>query len=344
MARLALLGLVALLSACSELQYYRQSIEGQLDIVNRRQAIDSLVTDVGQDVHLRERLARVSELRAFAIRELGLPDTGSYTQYADLDREYAVLGLYAAPEFSIDLKTWCYPVVGCAAYRGYFDRPMLTAYAEELQNQDYETYIAVVPAYSTLGWFDDPVLNTVLDWPEPQLAGLIFHELAHQKLYVKGDTVFNESFATAVERLGVERWLERSGDRAAVEHYRNYWSYRRQVVELIIEGRNQLQALYGQDLRPEVMRAGKRRYLQALQRQYQALRQSMPFDPGYDAWFSVGLNNSKLGAVAAYNRYVSAFLAMLERQKGDFPAFYAEAARIGKMPPAQREIRLAEMR
>jgi predicted aminopeptidase len=344
--RLAVLGvlcLMALSSACSELQYYRQSAGGQLDIVQRRQAIDSLVADHNQDAQFRERLARVKALRTFAIQELGLPDTGSYTQYADLGRDYAVLGLYAAPEFSIELKTWCYPVVGCAAYRGYFDRPMLATYAEELRQQDYETYIAVVPAYSTLGWFDDPVLNTVLQWSEPQMAGLIFHELAHQQLYVKGDTVFNESFATAVQRAGVERWLKVHNNQAAIERYRDYWHQRQQVVDLIMKTRNELDGLYQREIPEDEMRQAKRVLLEGMQEQYRELRRTMSTDPGYDAWFAGELNNAKLGSIAAYHAYVEAFLALLAKHNGNYPAFYTEAARIGALSPDRREVVLAQI-
>jgi predicted aminopeptidase len=335
--------MVLLASACAELRYYRQSASGQLDIVSRRQAIDSLVEDDSQNAELRERLARVRAVRAFAIEQLGLPDTGSYTQYADLERDYAVLGLYAAPEFSIDLKNWCYPVVGCAAYRGYFDRSMLTSYVEELRQQGYETYIAVVPAYSTLGWFNDPVLNTVLDWSEPQMAGLIFHELAHQQLYVKGDTVFNESFATAVERAGVERWLAEHNDHNAVEHYRNNWNNRQRVVDLIISTRHELDRLYQREMPEDAMRRAKQDVLEGMRMQYRALRQTMDADPGYDAWFAAELNNAKLGSTAAYHAYVEAFLILLEKHQQDYPAFYAEVARIGALSAEEREAVLARL-
>jgi predicted aminopeptidase len=174
--RAGLVALALLAAGCSELRYYRQSAGGQLDITQRRQPIATLIADESRAAGLRARLAQVQEIRAFAVAQLGLPDTGSYTQYADLDRDYAVLALYAAPEFSTELKSWCYPLLGCADYRGYFDRALLAADSRRLQRRGYEVYVAAVPAYSTLGWFDDPVLNTVLDWPDPQLAGLIFHE------------------------------------------------------------------------------------------------------------------------------------------------------------------------
>jgi predicted aminopeptidase len=340
----ALAGLVAfalLLTGCSELRYYRQSAGGQMDIVHRRQAIDTLIADESRDARLRARLEKVREIRAFAVDGLGLPDTDSYTQYADLGRDYAVLALYAAPEFSTDLKTWCYPVVGCAAYRGYFDRAMLTSYADELKRQNYDIYVAEVPAYSTLGWFDDPLLNTVLDWSEPAVAGLIFHELAHQQLYVKGDTVFNESFATAVERAGVERWLQLQGNQAQIAGYRRYWRHREQVVALIAAARNDLRELYRQDSGEQERRLAKQQRLQLLRQQYRDLRRTLASDPGYDDWFAGDINNARLGSVAAYHTYVEVFLTLLAKQHGDLPAFYAEAARMADMPPDQRQQYLA---
>jgi predicted aminopeptidase len=338
-----LLALAVFLTGCSELRYYRQSAGGQLDIVHRRQAIDVLIADDKRDAQLRARLERVREMRAFAVEQLGLPDTASYTQYADLGRDYAVLALYAAPEFSTELKTWCYPVAGCAAYRGYFDRAMLGTYAEELKQQDYDVYVAAVPAYSTLGWFDDPLLNTVLHWPEPQMAGLIFHELAHQQLYIKGDTVFNESFATAVERAGVERWLQAHGSQADISSYRRYWHNREQVVALIGLAREDLKALYRQNLPAQRLRDAKQQRLQALREQYQRLRQTLDGDPGYDSWFAGELNNARLGSVAAYHTYVDVFLSMLATQHGDLPAFYVEAAGMADMTADQRRQYLASL-
>jgi len=335
------LGLAA--GGCAQLSYYRQSAAGQVDIAQRREAIDALIADAHQDTGLRERLELVRDMRAFAVSELQLPDTGSYTQYADLGRDYAVLALYAAPEFSTELKTWCYPVAGCAAYRGYFDRAMLENYARELKQQHYDVYIAAVPAYSTLGWFDDPLLNTVLDWPEPQMAGLIFHELAHQQLYVKGDTAFNESFATAVERAGVERWLQARHGAVAVERYRRRWRERDAVVQLLADARSDLAQLYARKLAAPELRAAKQQRLDSLRRQYRELRQSTLVDGVYDALFAGTLNNARLGSVAAYHTYVDSFLAMLAEQQGEFPAFYAEAARMAALPPDKRRQSLAAL-
>jgi predicted aminopeptidase len=337
------LPLVLLCSACSELRYYGQSAGGQLDIVQRRQPVDTLIAAPDTDAQLRRRLQHAREMRAFAIAELALPDTGSYTYYADLERDFAVLALYAAPEFSTGLKTWCYPVAGCANYRGYFDRGMLDADVGELQRQDYDVYIARVPAYSTLGWFDDPLLNTVLDWPESQMAGLIFHELAHQRLYVKGDTVFNESFATAVERAGVERWLAARGRSQEVQVYRRRWRDRERVVALVAQAREDLDVIYRSGADPQSLRRAKQRRLDELREQYRALRTESGADPGYDAWFADELNNARLGSLAAYHAYVDAFLALLARHCGDMEAFYEAAARTAALQPGRRAQALAEL-
>jgi predicted aminopeptidase len=328
--------IIMLLSGCSQLRYYQQSAGGQLDIIERREPIDTLLEDDALDPELRSRLQRVTELRTFAIGKLKLPETGSYTFYADLERNYVVKSLFAAPEFSVELHEWCYPVVGCASYRGYFDTDLLAKDKDLFGAQGYDTYIAPIPAYSTLGWFDDPVLNTVIEWPEPRLAGLVFHELAHQKLYVEGDTEFNESFATAVEQAGVELWLAERDNTALIAHYKRRRVHQREVVELIEQVRDELDTLYQQEFTVDVMRDAKRRKLETARQRYQALRRGWEHDPGYDAWFSGELNNARLGSVSAYHTYVDAFLAILDEENHDFDAFYKRAAEIGSL---DRELR-----
>ena len=327
-----------LLSGCSQIRYYQQSVGGQLDIIDRRVAIEELVEDETQDPQLRARLQRVTEFRSFAIEKLKLPQTGSYTVYANLERDYAVKNLFAAPEFSVELHQWCYPVIGCAAYRGYFDTELLANDDELFRARGFDTYIARIPAYSTLGWFDDPVLNTVIDWPDPQLAGLVFHELAHQKLYVEGDTVFNESFATAVEQAGVELWLAQQGNTSLVHRYRMHRDQQRRVVDLVKQIRGELELLYGKDMTEDAMRHAKQQQLEVARERYGALRREWQNDPGYDAWFAGELNNARLGSVSAYHTYVDAFLALLAEENHNFDAFYMRAATISQLDaPARRE-------
>ncbi|MFC1773434.1 aminopeptidase [Pseudomonadota bacterium] len=327
-----------LLSGCSQIRYYQQSAGGQLDIIDRRTPIEELLEDKTRDPQLRARLQRVAEFRSFAIEQLRLPETGSYTVYADLERDYVVKSLFAAPEFSVQLHQWCYPVVGCASYRGYFDTELLASDEELFRTQGFDTYIALVPAYSTLGWFDDPVLNTVIEWPDPQLAGLVFHELAHQKLYVEGDTVFNESFATAVEQAGVELWLAEQGNRELLSRYQVRRARQRKVVELIQQIRSELDELYRQDMNRDAMRHAKQQQLEMAQKRYRALRGKWENDPGYDDWFAGEMNNARLGSVSAYHACVDAFLTLLGEEKHNFDKFYQRAAIIGALaPPARRE-------
>jgi predicted aminopeptidase len=251
-----------------------------------------------------------------------------------------VKSLFAAPEFSTELHQWCYPVIGCASYRGYFDTALLEHDEASFRAGGFDTYIALIPAYSTLGWFDDPVLNTVIGWPEPELAGLVFHELAHQKIYIEGDTVFNESFATAVEQAGVELWLAEQNDTALVLQYRMRRDQQRKVVELIERIRGELDILYQSDMPEEAMRRAKRQQLELARERYRALRRKWGNDPGYDAWFAGELNNARLGSVSAYNTYVETFLALLARASHDFEAFYRHVAEIGALDAAERRERM----
>ncbi len=332
------MSLASCLAGCSQLAYYRQSALGQWDIVSRRQAIDDLLADDSRNPQLRARLARVREIRRFARQVLALPVDGNFTYYADLQRDYALFALYAAPEFSTELKTWCYPIAGCVAYRGYFDRRMLERDAARLRARGFDVYVAAVPAYSTLGWFNDPLLNTVIGWPEPQLAGLIFHELAHAKLYVPGDTAFNESFATAVEQAGVERWLRERGDATGLQVYRRALRRQAAFARLARQTRARLQSLYHSDLVPAAMREEKRRILARSRQDLQRLwgNEQLP-----ETDWQVLANNAGLGSVAVYHSYVAAFRAMLQGLRGDWPAFYTEAARIGALTAHQRELLLS---
>ncbi|VAW83281.1 PUTATIVE ZINC PROTEASE PROTEIN [hydrothermal vent metagenome] len=339
---IAFLCVVIQLSGCNDLRYYRQSVNGQLDIMDRRTSIKALVEDESMSPPLRQRLQRVTDFRTFAIEQLALPETGSYTFYADLERDYVIQNLFAAPEFSVDLHQWCYPVLGCAAYRGFFDTALLAVDAASFKEKGFDTYVALIPAYSTLGWFDDPVLNTVIEWPEPQLAGLIFHELAHQKLYVKGDTVFNESFATAVEQAGVELWLAQRNNPVLIGRYREQRDHRQQVIELIQQTRSRLKHLYEQTSEPAAMRIAKRKILDTARGGYRALREQWQHDPGFDAWFAGELNNARLGSVAAYHTYVDAFLSLLVEEQYDFEAFYARAEEIAGLDQDARQAYLQE--
>ena len=240
---LILLTLLFTISACSSLSYYRQAISGQMELLQKRRSIDSVVSDPAVDERVRQRLKMIQKARAFAVRELLLPDNESYSDYADLGRPYALWNVFATPAYSLEPKQWCYPLVGCISYRNYFSRLPAQAYADSLQAQGYDVYVAGVPAYSTLGWFDDPVMNTMMHWQDYDLVGTLFHELTHQKFYIPDDTVFNESLARAVEQEGLLRWqLVRHSSNIYGAYLENY-QRRQQFIRLIMQYRPILEKL-----------------------------------------------------------------------------------------------------
>ncbi len=333
--RYLLVPILALLSACNEMQYYVQSARGHLHVLNQAQDIGQLLADDTLDAGVRAKLELVLRARAFAGAQLALSFNDSYTRYVDLNRAYVVQNLYAAEEFSTQLHAWCYPVIGCANYRGYFDAAMLQRYRAELVHQGYDTYVAPVTAYSTLGWFDDPVLNTFIALPDYRLVGLVFHELAHQQSYVEGDTAFNESFATAVEQAGLEAFYATGNDANQWVAYRRYRERVDAVLRLAAQGRDELDSLYRQPLPAEEMRRHKERVLERLDRRYRALLKRPAAHP--DHLSADVFNNARLGAMAAYNQYVPAFLELLRSHDHDFPRFYAHVAALGKLAADERE-------
>lgn len=328
------------LHGCSTLSYYAQSVGGQMEVLNKRRAVAGMLEDPDTSPRLRQRLTRALEIRAFAAEALALPDNPSYRSYADLERPFVIWNVFAAPPYSLEPLRWCFPLVGCVAYRGYFARADAQAFAAEMRALGYDVFVGPVPAYSTLGWFEDPLLNTMIHWPEPELAGLLFHELAHQVLYVADDTTFNESFATAVEREGVRRWMEATAQNDAYGDYLRRLQFESQFINLVLTTRTRLQALYATGTDPEVVRARKRQAFARMRARYLALRASWQGYARYDAWMEQDLNNAQLASVAAYHRYVPAFQKLLARHDGDLPAFYAAAARLGAMPKARRHAAL----
>ncbi len=244
MRRLWLLPVVLSLGGCGNLGYYWNSVGGQLEIWQREAPIERLLADPALDPKTKAQLDRALRIRDYASRELGLPDNRSYRSYADLARPFVVWNVFAAPEFSIEPKKWCFPFAGCVGYRGYFSEAEARAYAATLAAEGYDIHVGGVPAYSTIGWFADPVLNTFIHYPEPELARLLFHELAHQVLYVKDDTVFNESFATVVEQIGLARWLDAYGSDADRQRVRQLQRFRADFRVLIMRTRGELAVLY----------------------------------------------------------------------------------------------------
>lgn len=341
---LLLLLLTGTLSACATVRYYTQSIAGQFEIMRLQQPIDDMLESETVAPDLKARLETVKSVRRFASDVLSLPDNDSYTRYADIQRPFVVWNVFAAPEFSLELKQWCFPVIGCLSYRGYFNEQDARAFADELRAQGYDTYTGGVRAYSTLGWFDDPVLNTFLDYKDARLAGLIFHELAHQQLYVQGDTTFNEGFASTVEVEGARRWLETQGSAEAMRDFLQAGQRRDRVLRLVAYARGQLAHLYAGDLTESERRMAKRRIQNDLKDAYRKLKQTRGGNvQTYDAWFASGLNNAQLAAMATYREYVPLFQQLLHHAGNDFQLFYSLAEDVAQVPLDERTKRLMQM-
>jgi len=343
MRRLAALGVLLLLSSCSTVDYYAQAVGGHLEIMRLAVPIEDRLRDPDTPESLRRKLAQVLAIREFATRELALPDNGSYRRYAELGRQFVLWNVFAAPEFSVKPVESCFLFAGCVAYRGFYSEERAERYAAELVKQGYDVHVGGVPAYSTLGWFDDPVLSTFIHYPEVELARVLFHELAHQIVYVKDDTVFNESFATAVDEEGVRRWLAREGtqgQRAANEDLRRR---RSELVALFLKYRSSLAGLYAAPLPIEEMRSGKRRLLGEMLEDYLALRASWGGFTGFDRLLSRGANNALLASVASYTELVPAFRALLAQKHGDFAEFYAAARELARLDKPERDARLAAL-
>ena len=340
----ALVGALCL-TGCANLGYYWQSATGHLQLMGAARPVAELLQDGSSPEQLKTRLALSQRIRNFAVSELHLPDNPSYRRYADLHRTAAVWNVVAAPEFSLELKTWCFPVTGCVGYHGYFDEGKARAEATLLQVDGLDVAVYPVPAYSTLGWMNwaggDPLLSTFINFPEGELARLVFHELAHQVLYVNGDTTFNESFATAVERLGSARWLAQAGD-AARSEYAQYDGRRGQFRALAQATRRRLAATY--EDKPNA--ASKQAAFDEFRRRYAALKASWDGDPaqwrGYDRWVEQA-NNAAFGAQGAYDDLVPGFEALFRNELGDWRRFYDAAKRLSSLPKEQRNKQLKEM-
>jgi len=339
--RVAALGMMAiLLGGCQGLSYYAQAVAGQVDLLARRRPIEALLGDPGTDPLLKHRLARVADLRAFAAERLRLPVDGVYTSYADLDRPYAVWVVFAAPPFDLAARTWCFPVVGCVAYLGYFDEDGARRRARRLEAEGLETYVTGARAYSTLGWFDDPVLNTFVDAGAADLAGLVFHELAHRKLYVNDDSVFNESFAVAVEREGVRRWLRQSAGPDAVAAYERGLARRDAFTDRVLACRARLAKVYARRVPPEAMAREKAAVVALLRAEYRSLKVSWGGYDAFDPWMSGPLNNAQLNSLSTYHSLRPGFTGLLARCDGDLERFYADCRELADVPLEERHARL----
>jgi predicted aminopeptidase len=339
----SVLALGTTLFGCADTRYYWQSLSGHVKLMAAARPIDDWLTDQTAPPTLKQRLELARHLRQFAVAELKLPDNASYQRFADLQRRFVVWNVVAAPADSLSLKTWCFPVAGCVGYRGYFDEADAQTLAASLRAEGWEVNVYGVPAYSTLGWMNwaggDPLLNTFVSYPDGELARLMFHELAHQVLYVADDTAFNESFATAVERLGGALWLAHQATPAAQRAYRDLDQRRQQFRELTRATRRELAQIYVKNSPPAefspAQLAMKEEAMREFRARYAALKQSWGGYSGYDAWVAQA-NNAALGAQAAYDELVPGFLALFEREGRDWPRFYDAVRQLSQRPVQER--------
>ncbi len=340
---LVLLTLVSV-AGCTSLRYYSQAIGGQLRLMVSGEPISVLLANPDLDPALRDRLRTAIAAREFAGDRLALPVDGSFQRYIELDRPYVVVNLMAVPEFSLTPHQWCYPVVGCQAYRGYFDPDDARREQAHFEAQHYDTLLGGVTAYSTLGWFDDPLHSGFTSLSSARMVALLFHELSHRVVYVAGDTVFNESFATAVELEGLRLWLAQHGEPAAFERALVRLRQRDQTLALVNDASDQLGELYRQtEQRPVAeLRAAKQQILQRLQANYRALSADWP-EAGPLGRDPANLNNAHLALLRQYHQFVPAFRQLLREQRYDFTAFYQSVKELARLPPDQRQQRLAQL-
>ncbi|EWC39677.1 aminopeptidase [Stutzerimonas stutzeri KOS6] len=330
--------LAVCLNGCS---YYGQLAAGQLELLRQREPIEQLIADESRDAVLRQRLAEVLQARRFASRALALPDNRSYRLYAELGRPYVVWNLFATEEFSVKPLEHCFPIAGCVAYRGYFRQGAARGEAARLRLTGLDTHVAGVEAYSTLGWFADPLLSSMLHRNDEHLAALIFHELAHQQLYLPGDTAFNESYASFVEREGLRQW--RSHRQLPQQDEQSSMRYR-QLVALLLDTRERLDRLYASGRPATELRALKRAAFVELRQRYRTLRdEQWGGDARFDRWFAQPLNNATLLPFGLYDRWVTAFAVLFEQSGRDWPRFHAAVAALAKLPADEREARLGRL-
>jgi predicted aminopeptidase len=325
--------------------YYGQAIQGQWQMLTAPQPVGALLASTNTSPDLKAKLELVLRLRTFAQRELRLKPDGHYANYADLGRPFAVWTVDAAPEFSFEEKTWWYPVVGSLSYRGYFRKDLARSCADRLAREGWDVHLGGVEAYSTLGWFPDPLLNTFIHRDEPELAKLLFHELAHQRVFVAGDTEFNEAFATTVADSGVRRWLRANGNTNALAAYEAAGRREAEFIALLQQTRAELKTLYAKTnaLTVAAMREQKAAAFARLRERHAAWKQSYGGDSSHDGWFNRPLNNASLNTVETYHHFVPGFTALLEHHGGDLEKFYREVRKLGRVGKDERHRRLIQL-
>ena len=332
---------LALLAGCGNVGYYSQAARGHFDVLSRTEPIEEVLTRPSTSAKLKAKLKLILEARDFAVNELKLEANGHYLGYADLERDSVVFNVFAAPELSLEPKRWWYPLIGRQSYRGYFAKEAAVACAGELKKEGYDTYVGGVDAYSTLGFFKDPVLNTWINDDDEEVVSLVIHELTHQRLYIGGDTAFNEAFATAVEIVGTRRWLKSKGNDEAIKEWEARQARRGQFIQLIKTTRSRLKEIYKSD--ESTARKGKTVELAGFRQKLVNLRKGWGNTNAYTSWLTKPVNNARLNTVSTYFDLVPAFLVLLDQQAGDFASFYDEVKRIGRMKKTDRRRFLGEL-
>lgn len=333
------LAAASMLASCASLNYYAQAAQGQLTLLSDARPIDEWLADHNTEPKLKLRLATARQIRSFAVHELGLPDNKSYRNYASLARPFVLWNVVATPELSLKPIQWCFPVAGCVSYKGYYGKDDATAFARELRAQGNDVQVGGVPAYSTLGWFNDPLISTFIYYPDAELARLLFHELSHQVVYVQGDSQFNESFASAVEEAGVERWLTGFGNQTMRDTYIKFSARKKEFLKLLLACRRDLEATYASKISTNEKRAAKARLFQKLKEDYLVLKTSWGGFAGYDRFFAEPLSNAHLASIATYNDFIPAFRALMARER-TMPRFYAAAQALASLDKPERHRRL----
>ena len=335
--------LIGLISGCQSAHYMGQAISGHLDLLDKRQPVEDLIDDPQTPDKLRRQLVLTTQLLEFAEEELRLPAGGQYRSYVNLERPYVVWNVFAAPELSLEPKTWCYPVVGCTVYRGYYSEEDARRYAQKLTDRGYDVMVGGVTAYSTLGWFSDPLLSTFIDHSESGLAALIFHELAHQLIYLPDDSPFNESFATAVSHEGLRRWHLSRNNMDKYQRFSEFYHDRQKVLTLIAGYRNRLRHLYQSSLSDSIKRRQKAGLLQEMRQEFESLSRQKASLTVFSHWFESPLNNARLISISTYNEYVPAFQQILQDSQYDLELFYQHCKRLADYSPSKRREALQEL-
>ncbi len=333
------------LAACQSIEYYSQAVGGQSSIWMNQREIQTVLSDPSVDTETKARLQTAYQARRFASSELLLPDNKSYSRYVDLERDYVIWNVVATPPYSVDAVESCFPIVGCVSYRGYYQKKAALEYGKKLKQRGLDVYVGGVSAYSTLGWFDDPLLNTMLARSDAAIAGLVFHELAHQIVYIKNDTRFNESFATAVEQIGLRQWAAEQGVNRALENYFSERAKRKVIVQMVLESREQMRTAYtayasaGESRLAEI----KRVQFEGLKNRYAELKRAGGGTPGFDRFFASNLNNASLALFGEYHGWVDAFERLFEDSNQDWSAFYSAVENLSQKPQAEREKQLQQL-